>query len=49
MSPQWPNLILPAHIPNVKLDVLVCYGLHVEANSRNGGDILVEFQLVEDG
>ena len=49
MSPQRPDLILPAHIPDIELDILVCYSLHVEANSGNGGDVLVEFQLVEDG
>jgi hypothetical protein len=49
MSPQRPNLILSAHIPDIKLDILVCYSLHVEANSGNSGDILVKLQLVEDG
>lgn len=35
--------------PNVELDVLVCDGLDVETDGGNGGDGLVELELVEDG
>ena len=48
MSPQRTNLVLPAHVPNVKLDVLVRYRLDVEADSRNRGHVLVEFQFVQN-
>lgn len=43
MSPQWPYLVLPAYIPDIELDILVCDGFDVEPNGRNGCDILVEF------
>ena len=48
MPPKRSNLILPSHIPNVELDVLIRDGLDVEANSGNGSDIGVEFQLIKD-
>ena len=48
MPPKWPNLVLPSHIPNIELDVLVRHGLDVEADSRNGSDVRVELQLVEN-
>ena len=48
MPPKRPNLILPSHIPNIKFDVLIGDGLDVEADSRNGSDVGVELQLVED-
>lgn len=48
MPPKRPNLILPSHIPNVELDVLIRDGLDVEANSGNGSDVGVEFKLVKD-
>lgn len=48
MSPQRPNLILSANIPDVELDVLVCDGFDVEADGRNGSDVLVQLELVED-
>ena len=48
VSPQRTNLVLPAHVPNVKLDVLVRYRLDVEADSRNRGHVLVEFQFVQN-
>lgn len=48
MPPQRPNLVLTSHIPNIKLDVLIRDGLDVEANGRDGGDVGVELQLVED-
>ena len=48
MSPQRPNLILPSHVPDIKLDILIGDGLDVEADGGDGGDVGVELQLVED-
>lgn len=48
MPPKRSNLILPSHIPDSKLDVLIRDGLDVEANSRDRCYIGVELQLVED-
>lgn len=48
MPPQRSYLVLAADIPDVELDVLVCYRLDVETDSRNGGNILIELQLVEN-
>lgn len=48
MPPQRPNLILPSHVPNVELDILIRDRLDVEADSRDGGDVGVELELVED-
>jgi hypothetical protein len=49
MSPQRPNLVLAADVPDVEFCVLVRDGLDVEADGRDGGDVLVELELVEDG
>lgn len=46
MSPEWPYLILPAYIPNIEFDILVCDSFDIEPHGRNSCDILVEFQLV---
>ena len=46
MSPQGPDLILTAHVPDVKLDVLVNDRLDVEPDRRDGGDILIKLQLI---
>ena len=48
VSPKRSNLVLPAHIPHVELDILIGHGFDVEAHGRDGGNILVQFQLVED-
>lgn len=48
MSPQRSNLILSSNIPNIELHVLVCNSLDVESDSRDGGDVLVQAQSVED-
>lgn len=48
MPPKRPNLVLPSDIPNIELDVFIGDGLDVEADSRDGGDLGVELQLVED-
>lgn len=49
MPPQGSDLVLATDIPDVELDVLVCDGLDVEADGGNGGDVLAELELVEDG
>ena len=49
MSPERTNLVLAPDIPNIELCVLVRDGLDVEADGGNGGDVLVELELVEDG
>ena len=36
-------------IPDIELDILIGDSLNVEADGRDGGDILAEFQFVEDG
>lgn len=41
MSPQWPDFVLTTNIPHVEFDILVCHGLDIEADGRDGGDVLV--------
>lgn len=48
MSPKRSNLVLSTHIPDIKFDVLVGDCFDVETDGRNGGDVLVELQLVKD-
>ena len=48
MAPQRADLVLPAHVPHVELDVLVRDGLDVEADGGDCGDVLVELEFVED-
>jgi hypothetical protein len=48
VSPQGTDLVLAADVPDVELCVLVRDCLDVEADSGNGGDVLVELELVED-
>lgn len=48
MPPKRSNLILPSHIPDIKLDVLIRDGLDVEADSRDSCYVRVELQLVEN-
>ena len=48
MAPEWADLVLAAHVPHVELDVFVRYCFDVEADGGNGGDVLVELELVED-
>ena len=48
MAPERADLVLSTHVPHVELDVFVCYCFDVEADGRDGGDVLVEFELVED-
>lgn len=49
MAPKRTDLVLSTHIPDVELGVLVGDGLDVEANGRNGCDVLVKLELVENG
>lgn len=49
MPPQGTDLVLATDIPDVEFDILVGDAFHVEADGRDGGDVLVEFQLVENG
>lgn len=49
MPPQRTNLVLATNVPHIKLDVLVGDGLDVEAHGRNGGDVLAQLELVQDG
>lgn len=49
MSPQRTNLVLTTDIPDIELDILVGDALDVESDGRDGGDVLVELQLVENG
>ena len=32
MPPEWPNLVLPANVPYVELDILICYRFDVETD-----------------
>jgi hypothetical protein len=48
VSPQGTDLVLAADVPDVEFGVLVRDGLNVEANGGDGGDVLVELELVED-
>lgn len=42
MSPERPNLVLTSYIPYIKLDILVGDRFDIEANSWDGGNVLVE-------
>jgi hypothetical protein len=48
VAPEWSNLVLPTYVPHVELDVLICYCFDVEADGGDGGDVLVQFEFVED-
>jgi hypothetical protein len=49
VSPQGTDLVLTSDVPHVEFGVLVCDSLDVEADGWDGGDVLVELELVEDG
>ena len=49
VPPQRPDLVLAADVPDVEFHVLVGDGLDVEADGRDGGDVLPELELVQDG
>jgi hypothetical protein len=49
MPPERANLILPTDIPHIELDILIRDRFDVEADSRDGRDVLVEPELVQNG
>jgi hypothetical protein len=48
MSPQGSDFVLSTHIPDRELNVLVFYGLDIEANGRNCGDDFTKPANVSD-
>ena len=48
MAPERSDFVLSADVPDVEFGVLVGYRFDVEADGRNGGDVRVELQFVED-
>lgn len=48
MPPQRSYLVLSTHVPDIELNILVCDGLDIKANGRDGGDVLVQLELVQD-
>ena len=48
MPPQGSDLVLSSYIPNIEFDILIRDRLDVETDRRNGSDVLVELQLVEN-
>lgn len=48
MSPQGPNFFLTANIPNVKHDVAVFHGLHIESHGWDSRDSLSKLEFVQD-
>lgn len=49
MSPERPNLVLTADIPDIELGVLIRDRLDVEADSGDSGDVRIELEFVENG
>ena len=49
MAPEGSNLILPTNVPDVEFDILIGHALDVETDSGNSGDVLVEFQFIQNG
>jgi len=49
MPPERSDLVLAADIPDGEGNVFVFDGFDVEADGRNGGDDLAQFQLVQNG
>lgn len=47
VTPERPNLVLTTNIPNVELDILVCYRFHIKTDCRNRCNILIKLELVE--
>jgi hypothetical protein len=48
MPPERADLVLSSDVPHIELCVFVRDGLNVEADGRDGGDILLELEVVED-
>lgn len=49
MPPQRTNLVLTTDIPDIEFHVLVGDALDVESDGGDGGDVLVEFQFIQNG
>lgn len=49
VAPKRPNLVLSTDIPNIELRVLIRDGLDVEADGRDGSDVGIKLELVQDG
>ena len=49
VSPEGPDFVLPADVPDVEFGVFVGDGFDVEADRWDRGDVRVEFEFVEDG
>ena len=49
MSPQRPNFVLTADVPNGETDIFVFNGFNIETNGWNGGDNFAQLQFVQDG
>nr|POF11644.1 hypothetical protein CFP56_44482 [Quercus suber] len=48
MSPQRPDLVLSADVPDVEFGIFVRDALDVEADGRDGRHVGIEFELVQD-
>ena len=49
MAPKRTDLVLTSNIPYGETNVLVLYGLNIEANCWNGVDNFAKLELVENG
>jgi len=49
VAPERTDLVLASDIPHVELDLLVGHCLNVETDSGDGGHVLAQFELVENG
>ena len=49
MLPQWSESCLSTNIPTVELKISILNIFDIEANCWDGGDGLIEFQLIQDG
>lgn len=49
MAPEGTDLVLAADVPDVELDVSEGDRLDVEADRGNGGDMVLQLELVQDG
>lgn len=49
MAPKGTDLVLAADVPDIELDVAQSHRLDVEAHGGNGGDVVLQLELVQDG
>lgn len=57
VPPQGPDFILATHIlvvrrktyPNIEFYILKCNGFNIKAHCRDGLDIAMKFELIENG